>query len=955
VPEEFGIPSYIAMLVWHIHPLPDFLADHTLTGNSGAEKLVEVVSRWVQWVGNFWSWHDRATFAVRFMSHGGGVKIFLLAQSHEAENEEILAGEVGVLLRTYRLGSGEPLRLLAVEAVNRTWDLPNAAILEVRQHETRSLWRLRHSLLNSEQFRQQFNWLPQVERDQPRVVYPWWGPGGPFLVPMESLISQPVPVTLTIYLEPTQLQQREWHWLATMASEAQSQGEQTIQQLGSGAGMRAVDPSANLAGKLYIANLRRLSANPFLVTVHAAAADGRFDVAGSLAGAMQSLVQEQPLDRQQQNEERLPSGAAVIRAPEDESGEYHRQVVAYQYHNLRFARPHPDDPLIRLSYLTDARGAATAFRLPVSVRGGVPGIKVRQLPPDFHPGPRQEERPADHIELGLYQGGGRAFMPLRDLCKHALVTGFTGSGKTVTVLQLLHQIWADHQVPFLVLESAKQEYRGLLGVDEFANDLRVFTLGNELCVPLRLNPFELLPEVRVEAHVSKLQTCFEGAIPPIGPSSSVIAEGLLRVYAEQGWSLTDVYPASGRSKRRFPKLSDFVRIIEQVLEERGYEGEVQSNLKAALVGRFKPLLIGGKGRMFDTRRSRPSPVELFRRPAVLEMNDLSVDDKALVAMFVLTLLREYRERNRSRGGELIHVTMVEEAHNLLENVASKGGGEGATSADTRFKAVEAFCQMLTEIRSLGEGLIIADQSPEKLARDAMRNTNLQIAHQLRDSHDREAIASAMIMEKEQRDFLGKLLPGQAAVFRTGLEKATFIQVDKYYPTGEDWAKLANIDRTQAALHLKKQYRGVGFDQNLTDDALAAKIARLDPSFSGGELDLPFQGCTFCQTQCIFRDSVFSTTAAAEFEDTQAAWLEKFNDETGTSKEDLRKWTVTQAIESLAANGNGDANSHSIWCWFVHLWDRQFSTEKGNQFLLDADVYADMSLEAQQQLAAAASE
>jgi hypothetical protein len=258
----------------------------------------------------------------------------------------------------------------------------------------------------------------------------------------------------------------------------------------------------------------------------------------------------------------------------------------------------------------------------------------------------------------------------------------------------------------------------------------VYTLGNETAVPFRLNPFELLPGVRVEAHVSRLQVCLEAAVPPIGPSASVIADALLQVYEACGWALTDSAPEPGRAKRRFPQLSEFVDAAERVLAERKYEGEVLSNLTAALVGRFRPLLIRSKRRMFDTPVSAPSATELFSRPTVLELNDLNVDDKALVVMFLLTFLREHREREfrRNPATGLAHVTLVEEAHNVLENVASKGGGDGATSADTRYKAVEAFCQMLTEIRALGEGLIIADQSPEKLAPDAMRNTNLQIAH-----------------------------------------------------------------------------------------------------------------------------------------------------------------------------------------------------------------------------------
>lgn len=31
-------------------------------------------------------------------------------------------------------------------------------------------------------------------------------------------------------------------------------------------------------------------------------------------------------------------------------------------------------------------------------------------------------------------------MPIDSFCKHGLVTGFTGSGKTVTILNIVHQI-----------------------------------------------------------------------------------------------------------------------------------------------------------------------------------------------------------------------------------------------------------------------------------------------------------------------------------------------------------------------------------------------------------------------------------------------------------------------------------------------------------------------------------
>jgi hypothetical protein len=927
------------LIVWRIRPLPDFLSDHTLPGSSPAERLRDVIAKWIQWIGNLWSWNDRATFAIRFLAQNGGVEVFLLASAHSPDDEDGLRGEIEVLLRAHRLCLNDPLGQKALMRCIESWSFDGDAILEVRQTEVSTLWQPRASLLSADQFRHQFRWLADNELSNPRVVYPWSAPGGAFLVPMESLISQPVPTTLTIYLQPTRLMNHEWQWLAAMACEAQSKGEQTLQQVGVAAGIRVVDPAAGLAGRLYFANLRRLSTGPFLVNVHCAAASSRHDAARSLAGAIQSLVQEAPFDQTHQDEERLPSAATVIGAESDDIDGSIREQMWHQYQDLRFNRPTRDEPLIRLPYLADARGAATVFRMPISVRGGVPGIEVRQLAPDFHPGPRVNQRPEGCLDLGRYQDGGRSYFPKNDLCKHALVTGFTGSGKTVTVLQLLHQLWVEHGVPFLVLESAKQEYRGLAGVPAFKEILRVYTLGNELCVPFRLNPFQLLPGVRVEAHLSKLQTCFEGAIPPIGPSASVISESLLRVYEEHGWLLTDVCPLDRAPSRRFPRMSEFVDMAEKVLQERGYEGEVLSNLKAALIGRFRPLLMGGKGRMFDTERSHPSPDLLFSVPTILELNDLNVDDKALVVMFLLTLLREYRERNRGPAGELLHVTMVEEAHNVLENVASKGSGEGATSADTRFKAVEAFCQLLTEVRALGEGLIIADQSPEKLARDAMRNTNLQIAHQLRDGHDREAIANAMIMEKEQQDFLGKLRPGQAALFRTGLEKATFIQVDQYYPPNHE-AELAASMPLERARQIMAKYRGTGFDPLMTDEALRQQMAINDPA--SAELSrpiLPYRACRFCQSQCRYRDTLYNAIAAPAVQTEAESWFsQSFESEAMLTAAEL--WSSLSVIlrSALANAGIAPTVSDASWCALVHLWTQRYGNNPPVRVELDQDMY-----------------
>jgi len=902
--------------IWAFDPLPDFISDHTLTGQTPAERLREYAARWVQLAGSLWEWADRATFALRYVARAGRVQVFLLASAHHAADGLRLQSELEVVLRAHRLW--QSATRMVDDKFRSDTALHDVVIAQIRQHEMWNLWAVpRNRLGNSEDLATRFPGINEQEWRTPRVIYPWSGPGGPFLLPMESLISQPVACSLTIYLEPTRLRPIEWQWLALMAREAQSAAEQNLQEAFTAASARVADPAAGLAGRLYLGNLRRLSAAPFRVTVHAAAADGRTEATLALASAVQSLVHEPAFERPQQEDDRLPSGAMVVMPPAERGGDLFQQFVRRQYDTLRFEDPPGCGPLYRMADLCDAQGASTVFRLPVSVRGGVPGVRVRQLAPDFHPGARELEAPAGSIRLGEYQSGGGAFVPIKDLTKHTLITGFTGSGKTVTVLQILHQLWdAPHNIPFLVIESAKQEYRGLAAVPIFKESLRIYTLGNDVCVPFRLNPFQLMPGVRVEAHLSKLQTCFEAAIPPVGPSSSIIAEALQLVYEQRGWRLTDICGVGHH--RRFPELADFVSMVKDVLKKRNYLGEVLANLEAALLGRFRPLLFGSKGAMFGCQLSSPSPEDLFNWPTVLEMNDLNLDDKALVTMFVLTMLREYRDLHRSERGELVHVTMVEEAHNILEEVGSNAGGD-ATSGDARHKAVQAFCSLLTEIRALGEGLVIADQSPTKLARDAMRNTNLQIAHQLRDGDDRKAVANAMIMENEQRDFLGKLPPGQAAVFRTGLEKATFIFVDLYYPAGASASDSADI---------KAKYRGAGFRTKFEDVEVRQHMLRLDGTLSDrSKIGLPYasNGCGMCQCQCEFRDKIYSLFDTSTGRVSAEEWFHELQSIKETRGQISDGDIIGSGIRHSAA-AIGSANVPDVaaerreyaWCAFVHL-------------------------------------
>lgn len=913
--------------------LPDFLLDHTLLGKEAPERIVEYCRRWTQFVSGLWRSKNDVTYALRFDLNitDRSIDIYILGRLHTSANSEgqnqalILLADLHRMLEYFGF---EPTLLTSQKLHSLAQAQTYSHYFEVCQEEVLTPIRKdtpinppagqRSNSPNNpeDQFSIPKEFICEIEQ-KPCLygIRPWWGAGGTFLIPFNAIAAQNAPVSICILLAPTQLSSAEQALIAEIAREAESIAAMQTKQLnfGNSPSQNKTDPQLRWESRIYAAELRRLT-HPFLTTIFCCSDDAA--AAQQVAYAFASTLREEKSDEPPLGEtEAIPPGAKVIHYAHDSYLQIACQYLDFtplispiHSHNA------PHSHLLRLRYLLDGRGAACAFRFPVSVQGGVPGIPVKQRPPDFHPGPRKETIPADAIDLGKFHVGGRAYVSKNAFTKHALITGFTGSGKSNTSLYLLDQFYRKFQIPFLVIESAKKEYRGLRNVDIFSRKLRIYTLGNETISPLRFNPFELIPGVRVESHIANLQTCFEGALPHVGPLPSVIAESLEIVYRQQGWQLTDYGSNSGQDPRQFPTMSNFYETVEEVLKNRGYLGEVKSNLEAAIKGRIKPLLMGSKGLMFSQSLSYPSAEELFNHPVILEMNDLNEQDKSLVMMFLLTLLREYRELNPSK--DLIHITLVEEAHNVLANVASMGTQEGGAS-DVKARAVQAFCNMLAEVRAYGEGLIIADQSPEKLARDAMRNTNVQIAHQLRDAHDREAIANAMIMSEEQRDYLGKCEPGRAAVFYTGLQKATFIDVPVYK------------DKPTPVL-IENQW--CGFDDHPQPRLSDQQVREYMKRFSS----IPKQkvNCSICRYECEYRELILRLAQESN-EQFQKA-LDHFNR--------VNKSQKTEAFYALAqmiiqTSKIQDKKYLDIaWCYTKEMWlrvEKQYLEEDYKELFVDA--------------------
>ncbi|MFF4796219.1 ATP-binding protein [Streptomyces sp. NPDC001276] len=373
------------------------------------------------------------------------------------------------------------------------------------------------------------------------------------------------------------------------------------------------------------------------------------------------------------------------------------------------------------------------------------------------------------------------------LTRHAFVTGVTGSGKTNSVFHLLRQT-AERGVPFLVLEPVKTEYRVLLRDPGLGSKLQVLTLGNENVSPFRLNPFEVPEGIPIAVHLDLLRSVFNASFGMWTPLPQILEKSLHAVYADRGWDITTSanqrLDAAADRVDAFPTLGDLVHKVEEIVPRLGYEQKIAGDMRAALCTRLNSLRTGGKGRMLDTNRSLPV-AGLLGQPTVLELEGMGDDDDKAFMMGLLMIRLAEQRRIEGDTESLRHLLVVEEAHRLLADVGSARSGS-ETEADVKGKAVETFTGLLSEIRAYGQGVIVVDQIPTKVARDVLKNTNLKVAHRMVAGDDRQVLGDAMVMSSRQDVAMASIPTGRAAVFADGEDAPLLIHVPQAKGGSGSW-------------------------------------------------------------------------------------------------------------------------------------------------------------------------
>ena len=392
------------------------------------------------------------------------------------------------------------------------------------------------------------------------------------------------------------------------------------------------------------------------------------------------------------------------------------------------------------------------------------------------------EKNDDKIKIGkIYHMGQREDVDVRlniqELAAHTFITGSTGAGKSNTIYQILDKL-SEKNIPFLVIEPAKGEYKKLFS----GKNIRIYGTNPNFkdIEMLKLNPFSFPEDIHILEHLERLTEIFNACWAMYAAMPAILKSAVQRAYESTGWDTEKSINKYGY--RIFPDFSDVHREIKKVLKESDYSADNKNDYTGALVTRIESLTNGISGLVFKSNGL--SDEELFDRNAIIDLSRIgSAETKSLIMGIFILKLQEYRMNNlRQPNAPLNHVTVLEEAHHLLKKINVNQTDE---SSNLQGKAVEMLTNSIAEMRTCGEGFIIADQSPALLDMSVIRNTNTKIIMHLLEQSDCELTGYAAGLNDFQVGEIARLERGIAIVRQSEWIQPVLCKITRYTPCETD--------------------------------------------------------------------------------------------------------------------------------------------------------------------------
>lgn len=473
---------------------------------------------------------------------------------------------------------------------------------------------------------------------------------------------------------------------------------------------------------------------------------------------------------------------------EDKSGQYRKfGMNEEQWHILGSRYQYVSTPL-------NTKELSLVTSLP---RHDVPGLRFVKTAVRFANNPSEVAK-ENSITLGNFVDMGIVHSTTYDidfhsLVRHTLVAGSTGSGKSTTCKKILQEV-LKHDVPMMIIEPAKDDYvRWALELNKTLPPERQFKIympgvtefEGQKIEPLRINGYQPACVKGAKAdllqHSETFATLMNACLPSEDVVSILIEEVIHAAITESmqasGFDIASELIAPDEIPS-YPTIDDMLDMAKVIMGRKQYSKENKDNLTEVLATRFKSLSRGIRGSILNTENSVDFD-EMFSSNVIVNVSRLSgTKDKAILMSLLMNALYEYRiskfnndaaYRRKAQRNELLHLCLVEEAHNVLLKPHDTGSSPQSAAADL-------FGNMLSEVRGYGQGFVIVDQVPTRLIDDVIKNTNYKIVHRLTAPDDQRVMADCMAFREDQKYIIPTLEKGNVIIYGDEDDAAAWIKI-----------------------------------------------------------------------------------------------------------------------------------------------------------------------------------
>ena len=395
----------------------------------------------------------------------------------------------------------------------------------------------------------------------------------------------------------------------------------------------------------------------------------------------------------------------------------------------------------------------------------------------------ENKEPVRKMEFGnIYHMGvvekSRVVMDIDLLASHCFITGSSGSGKSYATYELLEQL-IQNDIKIMIIEPAKGEYKQIFGG---LKGIKIFTTDSNSYRILKINPFQFPDNIHLLSHIEQLLQIFNASWPLYAAMPAILKQAVVDSYVRCGWDVQNSIWIPGICDHKYPVFADILDILPDIINTSDYSSDSKGDYKGALLTRVQSMTVGINGVIFKNSEGIDDSL-LFDSNVVIDLSELGSDEAIALLMGVLIMkLNEYRKAQRKENpklalnAQLHHVTVLEEAHNLLKRTSKEQNQEGANMVG---KSVEMISNSIKEMRTYGEGFVIIDQSPMAVDSSAIENTSTKIIMNTPARDACQELGSALSLNDEQTRELSRLNVGVAAVFQKGWLSPVLMKVDKW--------------------------------------------------------------------------------------------------------------------------------------------------------------------------------